>query len=113
MAKCRFIQKSFAAFLLAVFVLCNTPTTALHYLFANHKDVPTRTSELNHQPQIQTAGIDCHCISNVVNAPFLFQYQAPQILPVLGKAEYIAVEFNSLPYSSHDYFQLRAPPVLS
>ncbi len=45
----------------------------MHAIFANHKDFVSKTLTDSNKPQINAPGIDCHCESNVVIAPYTMQ----------------------------------------
>lgn len=64
------IKFIFGISLLLLFALSNTPTRVLHHLFANHTDTNYYSSNYN-QTELLPGGIDCHCNSNVVIAPYL------------------------------------------
>lgn len=93
------------------FVLSNTPTRFLHQLFANHIDSVTH-SEPSKTPQLNIAGIDCHCESNVVISPYNFQStELPlQPLPYFHPNEIPKVK--SIAFTAPITFGLRGPPVL-
>lgn len=55
-----------------MFALCNTPIKVLHTLFANHTDYVDQFTTDTNSPQLHTAGIDCHCQSNVVVSPYTY-----------------------------------------
>lgn len=58
--------------LLMLFILSNTPTRALHHLFADHKDTAVQVNCIDRSaPNIHSSGLNCHCNSNVVIAPYL------------------------------------------
>jgi len=108
----RTVIRKFSAFiLLAVFVLCNTPTYALHTLFANHKDIHTEMDSHNPFPQVAATGIDCHCISNVTTAPYLpGQADWVSILP----QQYFEFKLNltcNIISTTTFHADLRGPPV--
>lgn len=108
-----FIRKTCAGFLLAMFVFCNTPTAALHALFANHKD---QASELNTHaqgPQWMPSGIDCHCYSNVVTAPYIFQLCSLGIAPPVAHPVYRENLKDFIAAGNHLSLTLRGPPSLN
>ncbi|MEO9021650.1 MAG: hypothetical protein ABI237_16975 [Ginsengibacter sp.] len=108
-----YIRKFFAVVLLGVFALSNTPTKYLHLLFANHKDFVSKTLTDSNTPQLNVTGINCHCESNVVIAPY-----TPGNLMMLGA---VITVFTEYPYSFLSEiilsrsvsFGLRGPPSLS
>lgn len=65
-----YIRKFTAVVLLAIFALSVTPTKYLHKLFANHVDFVSKTLTYSKACQLNMSGIDCHCNSNVVIAPY-------------------------------------------
>ena len=67
------IRKFLAVVLLATFALSNTPTKYLHALFANHRDFVNNTLTDSNSPQLNVTGLNCHCETNVVIAPFTFE----------------------------------------
>jgi len=82
----------------------------LHHLFANHVDF--RGKELNNSniPQLSVTGLNCHCESNVVIAPYTLS-SSLEVKPLLP----IAIEYpESLEYSiilsRPISFGLRGPP---
>ncbi len=105
-----YIRKFFAIILLAIFALSNTPTKYLHQLFANHTDFITKTlSDLN-TPQLHVSGIDCHCESNVVIAPYT-PADSFEIEPVSTVfAAYIVTGKNEIVFAESLSFRLRGPP---
>jgi hypothetical protein len=66
--------------LLGCFALSNTPTKYLHWLFANHKDFVSHIQDSEHQ-QITASGINCHCETNVVIAPYTLQEPVIVVTP--------------------------------
>lgn len=107
----RFIRSFFGIILLAAFALSNTPTRVLHRLFANHLDSISH-SELSKTPQLNVAGIDCHCQSNVVVSPYTFQSseKAFVLLPVFQPIE--TPKIISIAFTDVLTIGLRGPPVL-
>lgn len=104
------IKKSFAIVLLAIFALSNTPTKYLHQLFANHTDFVSKTLTDSNKPQLNVAGINCHCESNVVIAPYTIQ-SAVTINPVSPAfTEFTFAGICKLPFSQSFSFGLRGPP---
>ena len=104
------MRKFFGVVLLAIFALSNTPTKYLHKLFANHVDFVSKTLTDSNSPQLNLAGINCHCESNVVIAPYTFE-NGFEIKPVLPSFTEFTLAGNSktvfFPYIS---FGLRGPP---
>ena len=93
------------------FALSNTPTRFLHQLFANHKDSVTH-SEPSKTPQLNIAGIDCHCESNVVISPYTFQSTE---LPLSVLSCYHPIEIpkvNTIAFVNSITVGLRGPPIL-
>ena len=96
-----------------IFALSNTPTKYLHKLFANHVDFVSKTLTDSNSPQLNMSGINCHCESNVVIAPYTPGYTVTikPLLPVF--TEYTdSNTFNFVPVQSI-YFGLRGPPSLA
>jgi hypothetical protein len=92
------------------FALSNTPTRYLHRLFANHKDFTSKTLTDSSTPQLNVTGINCHCESNVVIAPYTLQ-SVVTIKPILP----VPVEYNlcgiyKIAFSQPVSFGLRGPP---
>jgi hypothetical protein len=108
----RFIRNFFAAFLLAIFALCNTPTKVLHQLFARHADFISTTLHDSNNPQLSVAGIDCHCQSNVVIAPYTFENGFVIRHISSGFADYALSKVSEIPFSQPITFGLRGPPAL-
>jgi hypothetical protein len=109
----RFIKNFFAVLLLAIFALSNTPTKVLHQLFAKHADFISTNLHDSNIPQLSVAGIDCHCQSNVVIAPYTFEggFITRQISFCF--ADYIFSEISEIPFSHPLTFGLRGPPCLA
>lgn len=107
----RTIRKILGYWVLAVFLLCNTPTTVLHYLFADHQD------EWHHAysadiPQLANAGIDCHLFGTVVNTPYVYEYQPFVFETVAAKNAFVPHVTNHFYAQPLLYFTTRGPPVL-
>lgn len=108
-----YIQKIFGVVLIAIFLFSSTPTKYLHWLFANHTDFISKTLTDSNKPQINAPGIDCHCETNVVIAPYTMQK------PVLIKPsvrvfpEYAPTTISATVFSEPISFGLRGPPSVS
>lgn len=108
-----YIRKSIAVGLLAIFALSNTPTKYLHKLFANHVDFVSKTLTDSNSPQINAAGINCHCESNVVIAPYTFE-NILLINPLLPAfTEYTLAGISTTVFSQSISFGLRGPPSMA
>lgn len=96
--------------LLAIFALSNTPTKVLHQLFAKHTDFTITTSNNSHTPQLSVAGIDCHCQSNVVIAPYTFEKTSiiKEIAPCF--VGYTIARVSNISFAQPITFALRGPP---
>ncbi|MEO8821557.1 MAG: hypothetical protein ABI374_11985 [Ginsengibacter sp.] len=105
-----YIRKFFGAFLLAIFLLSATPTKYLHAIFANHKDFVSKTLTDSNTPQINAPGIDCHCESNVVIAPYTMQSTVVIKAPSPVFFNYIISGITSTVLSRPLSFGLRGPP---
>lgn len=107
-----FITKVFAIAALAIFALSNTPTKYLHKLFANHSDFVSHTLTNSKVPQLNTSGINCHCESNVVIAPFT----AASIVGIKPVVVVITETFVLKSFQFYFFdpisFGLRGPPAL-
>ena len=108
-----YIQKVFSALLLAIFLLSNTPTKYLHWLFANHKDFISKTLTDSNKPQINAPGIDCHCETNVVIAPYTVQSTVAIIPPVPVFFNFTVTGISTIVFSQPLSFGLRGPPSIS
>ena len=108
-----YTRKFTGVFLLALFVLCNTPTKYLHAIFANHSDFISKTLTESSHPQINAPGIDCHCQSNVIIAPYTLQPGIVIKAPVLFFSGYFISPVQKFSFSQHDSFGLRGPPSIS
>jgi len=108
-----YTRKLTGVFLLALLVLCNTPTKYLHAIFANHSDFISKTLTESNHPQINAPGIDCHCQSNVIIAPYTMQAGIVIKAPVRFFQGYFNSAFQKFSYSQHYCFGLRGPPSLS
>ena len=108
-----YIRKFFGVLLLACFALSNTPTKYLHWLFANHKDSVSKTLTDSNKAQINAPGIDCHCETNVVIAPYTMQ-NAVVIKPLVPVFfNYAATTISAIVFSQSISFGLRGPPTIS
>lgn len=108
-----YIKRILTVFLLANFALSNTPTRYLHALFANHKDFSPKTETNSPLAQLNAAGINCHCESNVVIAPYTVQHSViikpvETVIPVLAA---VAIDYI-IPRTLFS-FGLRGPPSFS
>lgn len=104
-----YIRKIFAALLLCIFALSVTPTRYLHQLFANHKDFISKTNP-GPRPQLNVAGINCHCETNVVIAPYTVQ-PSPLITQQLPVFKDFTFSDGETPvFSGLFSFGLRGPP---
>ncbi|HEY5371127.1 MAG TPA: hypothetical protein VIJ75_19260 [Hanamia sp.] len=112
MNKNRHIRKSLAIVLLAIFALSNTPTKYLHKLFANHVDFVNKTLTNSKTPQLNASGINCHCESNVVIAPYTIAnvFSIKPIVTVFSES-FIATSYQ-IHYCHLISFGLRGPPVV-
>jgi hypothetical protein len=109
----RFIQSFFAVMLLAIFALSNTPTRVLHQLFAKHTDFTVTTSDNSHTPQLSVAGIDCHCQSNVVMAPYTFEKASTIKENAPCFVAYTIARVSNISFAQPITFALRGPPPLA
>jgi hypothetical protein len=105
-----YIRKSFAIILLAIFALSNTPTKYLHKLFANHTDFVSKTLTDSNNPQLNVAGINCHCETNVVIAPYTIQsaFIITPVSPVFPEFSFSGI--YKITFSESVSFGLRGPP---
>ena len=108
-----YIKKSFAVLVLGIFILSNTPTRYLHLMFADHSDFITKNLVDSHSPQLSVTGINCHCESNVVIAPYTFKngFEIQLIAPVYIQNP--SQGFHKITFSKLFYCGLRAPPSFS
>jgi hypothetical protein len=105
-----YIRNSFAIILLAIFALSNTPTKYLHKLFANHTDFVSKTLTDSNSPQLNVTGINCHCETNVVIAPYTIQ-SSVIINPVSPDfTEFSLAGVYKIIFSTSVSFGLRGPP---
>jgi hypothetical protein len=105
-----YIRKSFAIILLAIFTLSNTPTKYLHKIFANHTDFVSKTLTDSNSPQFNVTGINCHCESNVVIAPYT-AVNVFKIEPVPSEfSEHAIAGIYKIIFSESLSFGLRGPP---
>jgi hypothetical protein len=107
-----FIKKSFAIILLAIFALSNTPTKYLHKLFANHTDFVSKTLTDSNKPQLNVSGINCHCESNVVIAPYNIEHSFTILSPSQEFPPFTIAGIYKISYSESFSFGLRGPPSL-
>jgi len=108
-----YIRKFFGVLLLACFALSNTPTKYLHWLFANHKDFVSKTLTDSNKQQINAPGIDCHCESNVVIAPYTIQPAVVIQAPAPVFFSNTVSEIATTVFSQSISFGLRGPPSIS
>jgi len=106
----KYIRKFTAIILLAIFALSNTPTKYLHYLFADHTDFKGKSINDSTDPQLSVAGLNCHCESNVVIAPYTLggAFEIASLLPIVTK--YPESLDYSITFSQPISFGLRGPP---
>jgi hypothetical protein len=108
----KYIRQFLSIALLAIFALSNTPTKYLHQLFANHTDFSSKPVNDSNSPQISVTGLNCHCESNVVMAPYTFDTGfTTTLLPVV--AEYPVSGAYTLILSQSIFFGLRGPPSMA
>lgn len=106
------IKQFFGILLILVFALCNTPTRVLHQLFANHTDFVDQHLSNSKSPRLNTAGIDCHCQSNVVVSPYTFGDCLSISKIITGFTSFSTWSIVSNPFSRNITFGLRGPPDL-
>ncbi|HXS58639.1 MAG TPA: hypothetical protein VN726_21070 [Hanamia sp.] len=104
------IKRLLAFALLAVFALSTTPTMFLHKIFADHKDFVEHTSPKTDAPQLNLSGIDCHCNSLVVIAPYIFNEDPVSLKFSPVFSGYTTPVISSIPFSQLFFFELRGPP---
>ncbi|MCO6497549.1 MAG: hypothetical protein J5I50_07790 [Chitinophagaceae bacterium] len=100
-------------FLLLVFILCNTPTSVLHAMFADHTDRTEMAMHSGQTAKIDATGIDCFCNGNVVSTPYYFDFQPADFPPLRFYHLYREVLNKTYISPTADFFSLRAPPVLN
>lgn len=106
----RYFRKIAGLFLLGVFVFCNTPTSVLHSLFADHKDQSVLLTHADGKVSVSATGIDCFCNGNVVNAPYYYYFEAV-VNPAPRCYHEYQEDLNKVYVSSFvEFFSLRAPP---
>jgi len=105
-----YIRKSVAVILLAIFALSNTPTKYLHKLFANHTDFVSKTLTDSNRPQLNVSGLNCHCDSNVVIAPYKIENSFTISPPSLEFSPFTVAGIYTIRYSESFSFGLRGPP---
>jgi hypothetical protein len=93
--------------------LSNTPIKYLHQLFANHKDFVSKTLTDSNTPQFNLSGINCHCETNVVIAPYTpgTAFEVKLLLPtfIVNTVSPVQKFFYSETFS----FGLRGPPSIA
>ncbi len=106
----KYIRKFLAIVLLAIFALSNTPTKYLHHLFANHIDFRGKALNDSNIPQLSVTGLNCHCESNVVIAPYTLSSccEVKPLLPIV--TAYSEPLAYSIIVSQSISFGLRGPP---
>lgn len=105
-----YIRKSVAIILLAIFALSNTPTKYLHKLFANHTDFVSKTLTDSNTPQLNVSGLNCHCESNVVIAPYTIENSFTISPPLPEFSPFTVAGIYKISYSASFSFGLRGPP---
>lgn len=105
-----YIRNFFGVLLILSFTLSNTPTKYLHWLFANHKDFISKTLTDSNTPQINAPGIDCHCETNVVIAPYMVQPTLVIASPVAVFFDFTITGIQKITFSKSFSFGLRGPP---
>ena len=109
----KYIRQFLAVILLAIFALSNTPTKYLHQLFANHKDFISKTLTDSNTPQLNVTGINCHCETNVVIAPYIVE-SSFEVKPLLQTfIGHFDTSVNSIFFSELFSFGLRGPPSIA
>jgi hypothetical protein len=109
----KYIRKFLAVVLLAIFALSNTPTKYLHRLFANHKDFISKTLTDSNTPQFNVSGINCHCETNVVIAPYTVATGSEVITFPPGFIAPTASRVDKVFFSEKFSFGLRGPPSIA
>jgi hypothetical protein len=106
----KYIRKFTTIVLLAIFALSNTPTKYLHYLFADHTDFKGKAINNSTVPQLSAAGLNCHCETNVVIAPYTLSgsFEIKSFSPIV--TEYPESLSYSITLSRSISFGLRGPP---
>lgn len=109
--KDQIIKKSFAGFLMVVFVFSITPTILLHNWVANHSDT-VKKSTATKQPQVSKKLFNCHCDNIVAESPFTELYKI-SIAPV---APFFSLVENNRPVLFPEpaciFHSLRGPPMV-
>ena len=105
-----YIRKFFGVLLILSFTLSNTPTKYLHWLFANHKDFISKTLTDSNTPQLNLSGLNCHCESNVVIAPYTIENSFTISPPSLEFSPLTVAGIYKISYSESFSFGLRGPP---
>ena len=85
----------------------------MHAIFANHKDFVSKTLTDSNTPQINAPGIDCHCESNVVIAPYTMQSSLVIKPPVPVFWGYSVSGIQKITFSQPLSFGLRGPPSMA
>ncbi len=108
-----FIKKLFAAVLLFLFVLSNTPRQVLHDLFASHTDncQPLKKND-SKEPQLARAGINCQCLNLVVENPFVETNTAVECCSPVFSIAKASVCYDAFYTAIADLPSLRGPPSL-
>ncbi len=104
------IKQLCAGLLLLLFAFSNTPKKTLHDFFANHKDVPVRSSR-SKTIQFSQSGFNCHCDDLVVESPFIGSLPSPELTAPAPcrPVAYPAIRTAFFPAPPR-YFELRGPP---
>lgn len=108
-----YIRKFFGVLLILSFTLSNTPTKYLHWLFANHQDFISKTLTDSNTPQINAPGIDCHCVTNVVIAPYTVQPGLVITHPVDVFVNFTITGIQKIIFSQLFSLGLRGPPSIA
>ena len=109
----KYIRRFLSIVLLAIFALSNTPVKYLHQLFANHVDSAGRAVNDSNSPQLSVTGLNCHCESNVVMAPYTLHtgFVVKSLLPIAAK--YTVLGISTVVLTQSIFFGLRGPPSLA
>ena len=96
--------------MLFFFSLSITPRLFLHALFADHKDTVSRVVKKG--DNVGNTGFTCDCNNLVATSPFTDTHDEISIGIQTSYQESVALFSTRIFQNTHQFFELRGPPVL-
>jgi len=106
------VRRLTAGILLLLFSFSITPKKTLHDLFARHRDVPVRSSQVV-SPLLAQSGFHCRCDNQVVESPYVTDLPRLELLVPSGFGKPHVSAAEDFPTTIQFYTGLRGPPALS